>query len=123
MGHRTVASGTALTVLVAVSVASCADDPPPPMGRNLGWSAFDRRVQERFPIGANEQELLAELRKERFRLEVGTTSLHYPAPGQFKSSATYTAVTMFCKTSWTILWSTDNGRITAIAGDVFPVCL
>jgi hypothetical protein len=114
-------------LLLTSCLSSCADRTPP-IGRDLGStdarSDFDRRVQDRFPIGSDEQQLLAELGKEGFQVRDGIAmSLHYPPPARFRSAADYSADQFLCKSSWTILWSADNGRITAIAGDFLPICL
>jgi hypothetical protein len=112
-----------LPTLLTVCLGSCAKDPPPPMARDLpagdARAAFSRRVQERFPIGTRQQALLAELQREGFTMKkAGTTR-----DAQFQSSATYTAYPMFCKATWTVSWSAEEGRIAATAGDYQLLCL
>jgi hypothetical protein len=111
-------------VLLSLCVSSCAV-PPPPIGRDLPSTvadarpAFDQRVRERFAAGASEQDLIAELRREGFTL--------IPANGAlppFKSAATYTSHQSFaCSIDWTVLWSAENGKLTAVAGQYHPICL
>ena len=117
-----------LIALLLMSCLSSCSEAPPPIGRDLGSanarSVFDRRVQEQFPVGSDAQALQAELRKEGFKVRDGVAvSLHYPPPARFQSAADYAAKQFACDSSWTILWSAENGKITAIAGDFFPVCL
>lgn len=111
-----------LAVVVTLVVSSCGS--PPPIGRDLPSAfadarpVFDQRVKERFPVGASEQQLVTELRKEGFNLDpknVGRT--------EFKSAAAYEARGWPCTLYWTILWNAESGSITAIKGKYDPTCL
>jgi hypothetical protein len=115
-----------LALILTSCLSSCADHAPP-IGRHLGsadaHTDFDRRVQARFAIGTSEEELLAELQKEGFKISGGNAnSMHYPSPTQFRSAAEYSADQFPCSQGWTILWSADHGKVTAIAGDFIAIC-
>ena len=110
-----------LAVAVTLVVSSCGS---PPIGRDLPWAfadaqpVFDQRVKERFPVGASEQQLVTELRKEGFNLDpknVGRT--------EFKSAAAYELRGLPCTLYWTILWNAESGGITAIKGKYDSACL
>jgi hypothetical protein len=112
-----------LAVVVAFSVSSC--DAVPPIARDLPSTladlqpAFDQRVKERFPVGASEQEIVAELRDEGFTpLDPKKWKL-----GTFASVAAYEARRFPCVFDWTIYWSAENGKIAAIKGGFFSGCL
>jgi hypothetical protein len=110
-------------VLATVCVTACANAPPP-IGRNLpsafaaAQPVFNQRVKERFHVGSDEQTLLAELRREGF-----TLSPKNVAPPPSKSEAVYTVHQVACRLDWRILWSANDGKITAISGRYGAACL
>jgi len=112
-----------LAALTGLCASACADSPPP-IGRGLPAAfadarpVFDKRVKERFPIGSEEEKLLAELHREAFTIaEAGNPSSRY------RFSATYEAHQLVCNLSWTISWNAERSRITDIAGDYGATCL
>jgi len=113
----------ALVASLAVCLSSCVESPPP-IGRDLPTAyadarpTFNRRVSERFPLGTSEQELLTELGKEGF-----TRNPARLVPAHFQASATYKARRFPCDMFWTINWSRDSGKITAVDGDYGATCL
>ena len=92
-------------------------DPTPPIGRDLpktfapNDTYFDRRIKQRFPIGSDEENLLAELRSERFT----TKETHDPS-SRYRLSALYESHDLACKESWTIQWIAEQGKIKDIEG-------
>jgi hypothetical protein len=112
-----------LLALTVFGVAACAE-PPPRIGRDLPSAfaearpAFDKRVKEHFPIGSNEDSLLSELRQESFKIDSTNVS-----PDQHSAAATFTAHQIVCKSMWVIRWTSDRGKIAAIAGDYGASCL
>jgi hypothetical protein len=112
-----------VAVLTTFCVAACANAPPP-IARNLpsvfaaAQPVFNQRVKERFPVGSHEQTLLAELRREGF-----TLSPKNVAPTPSKSEAVYTVHRVACRRDWRILWSANDGKITAISGRYGAACL
>jgi hypothetical protein len=107
-------------VLVASFLTACAAWPPP-IARNLPAgdrsTSFDKRVKERFPVGSDEEKMLAELRHEAFTIARITTD----SP-RYQFAATYEAHDLRCKLHWTVYWSTESAKITSIAGDYSSIC-
>ena len=95
---------------------------PPLIARNLPPGAdrtqsFDKRVKERFPVGSDEEKMLAELRHEGFTISETPTE-----PTRYRFAATYEARDLVCRIFWTVHWSSENTRITDIAADYASIC-
>jgi hypothetical protein len=112
-----------LAALTAVSLSACANSPPP-IGRGLPSAfadarpVFDKRVRERFPVGTDAGQLLAELHREAFTI----TETSNPQ-NRYRFSATYEAHQLVCNLSWTISWNAEKSMITDIAGGYGATCL
>jgi hypothetical protein len=112
-----------ILVPMTPGVSGCAVSQPQ-IGRNLPSAfddanrAFDARVDERFPIGSSEDTLVAELKREGFKVSENTTEA-----ATFKFFALYDAPGLPCRLFWKVLWTSDDGKITAIAGRYSGVCL
>jgi hypothetical protein len=106
-----------LAAFTSVCICGCTE-PPPPIARDLppGTSpdtAFDQRVKSQFPVGSDESNLVAELRRESFK--VTYSSSH--------SSATRDIEGLPCRRIWTISWSAQTGKITDVTGNFREICL
>jgi len=112
-----------LAALTALGLSACAASPPP-IGRELpavfadARPVFDKRVKERFPVGSDEGNLLAELRREAFTVREASDPLKH-----FRYSATYEAHQLACNVSWTIWWNAEKSKIIDIVGDYGATCL
>lgn len=111
-----------LLIVAALCVTSCVDGPPE-IGNRLPQNfaqarpVFDERVKARFPVGSEETRLVAELRRQHFKIQP-------PGVGpRYASSARYDASQIVCRVSWIISWSAEQGRVKEIAGDYAEVCL
>jgi len=81
-------------------------------------SDFDKRLHEQFPVGSNESQLTAELKREKFLFrDGGDTGTAY------RFAAIYDRHDFPCREVWTVLWSAESGRITAIAGGTAVTCV
>ena len=84
----------------------------PELGKGLpaayreGEKQFDRRVKTRFPIGSSENELIAQVVNEGFRLDRNGGPIR---------SATLTRG-LIAKTLWSVRWRSNNGRIDEVWG-------
>ena len=115
------------TIILALAFAgllSACADPMPKLAdglpRSFGpISDFDKRLHEQFPVGSNESQLTAELKREKFLFrDGGDTGTAY------RFAAIYDRHDFPCREVWTVLWSAESGRITAIAGrDSGDLCL
>ena len=112
-----------LAVLWVLLLPACSASTPP-LGRGLPKTFapmapdFDKRIKQRFPAGSDEEQLLAELRSERFKIrEIDDPSSRY------RHSALYEHPGVACKESWTIQWTDDHAKITSIEGRYRQVCL
>src|SRR5580692_10670773 len=97
-------------VFCAYGLSACST-PVPSLGRGLPRTFvptpdFDRRINERFPVGSEENKLLAELHSERFAI---IASQDGSKPYRF--SALYVAQNIPCRESWRIQWNAEQGRI------------
>jgi hypothetical protein len=116
--HAKVAAFIFLSLLLAGCVR-----PPPPMGRDLPANfnaanpAFDQRIKVDYPVGSSASTLRDELRKEGF------TVITYDFTAGFQYSAQFSRSDLACKTLWTVFWSTDGDKITAIKGEYGATCL
>jgi hypothetical protein len=104
-----------LAVFWALLLSACAN-PTPLIGRGLPKTFgptpdFDRRIKQRFFIGSDERNLLAELRTERFTIR----ETHDPS-SRYRFSAVYESHELVCRESWTIQWTAGQGRIVDIEG-------
>lgn len=112
-----------LAIVFAVLTSACAD-PMPKLADGLPrsfvpTSNFDERLKELFPVGSNETQLTAELQRERFVLRYGGD----PAK-VYQFASIYDRHDFPCRETWTVLWSAELGRVTAIAGrDSGDLCL
>ena len=84
---------------------------------------FGQRVRERFPPGSSEAALVAELRREHFKI----APITWPAwsnPKGFTMQARYNGTYyLACEIDWTIEWRADAGRISVIDAGYGDVCL
>jgi hypothetical protein len=80
--------------------------------------AFNARVQSRFPVGSSEADILAELRREQFKI-----SAYDEAVSRYQFSAVRDLPGVACKLFWTIQWNADAGKIAEIAGTYSGSCL
>ena len=107
--------GMMIAVFCAFVVSACSSAAPS-LGRGLPRTFvptpdFDKRIKERFPVGSEESQLLAELHGERF----ATTENQDPSR-PYRFSALYVAQSLACRESWRIRWNAEKGRIVGIEG-------
>lgn len=107
----------------AVLTSACADPMPKladGLPRSFGpTSNFDTRLKEQFPVGSSEPQLMEELRREKFVLRDGGDP-----EKKYQFASIYDRHALPCREVWTVLWSAELGRITAIAGrDSGDLCL
>jgi hypothetical protein len=120
-----------LRILVASSVAIaagtlCLDacSATPPLASDLpaniaeAGREFDHRIQQRFPIGSSEADLIRELSRQGF------------APSVHRGDSPATHVYSFdkgsfpCDLVWNIIWKADGaGSVTTINGVHYASCL
>lgn len=112
-----------LAVVIGIGLSACQGTRPA-IAKNLPggtWhdvsSAFNARVQSRFPIGSSEADMLAELRREKFMISTDKSDSRY----QF--SALRDLPGFPCRLSWTIQWGSDAGKISEIHGAHGGSCL
>ena len=86
----------------------------PPLILDLGDSrapgaqdVFLARLAQKFPVGAKEDALIAELRTEGFRIDAGAHSAAFDRSAKLDDK---------CRRGATIQWSADNGAITSLTG-------
>lgn len=113
-----------LAVMIGIFLSACQGSPPL-IAKNLPggtWadvsSAFNARVQLRFPVGSSEAVMLAELKREHFNTETRDTSA-----SRFQFSALRDLPGLVCRRFWTIRWNSDAGKIADIEGGYSGVCL
>jgi hypothetical protein len=112
-----------LTSALSVLISACAD-PMPKLADGLPRSFgptldFDRRLNEQFSVGSNAAQLTAELQRERFLVRDGGDPEKV-----YQFAAIYDRHDFPCREVWTVLWSAELGKITAIAGrDSGDLCL
>jgi hypothetical protein len=105
----------------ALLLLSACDEDPPSIGSGLPTTfsdarpVFDHRVQERFPVGSEEDVLRAELVRENFTISFAGLSQQLVA----RRGAEHFP----CRLSWTIVWTADAGKVTSIKGDYGATCL
>jgi hypothetical protein len=110
-------------VLLILLASGCAVRIPE-IGRDLPADfvdanhAFGARVQGRFPIGSSEVALIDELKHEGFTISDSNVQ-----PETYKSIALYDRPGLPCRLTWRILWSSEDAKISAIAGFYGGVCL
>ena len=108
-----------IAVIVLVNIFFC---PPwikvPEIGRNLpaNFSAakiiFQKRVESLFPIGSREKDIIEELEKQGFKVNLQTKSALYKKP------------CLVCEKIWKIYWETDrNKNILSISAIPNAICL
>jgi hypothetical protein len=112
-----------LALAFAGLISACADPMPKladGLPRSFGpTSDFDKRLKEQFPVGSNESQLTAELKRENFLFRDGGD-----AEKVYKFAAIYDRHDFPCREVWTVLWNAERGKITAIAGrDSGDLCL
>ena len=112
-----------LLAVVGALVLSACSKQPPDIGRDLpitfGYTpAFTQRLNQRFPVGSEEQQLVTELRNERFTIKPS-----YDPSSHYQFSALYEVSDIVCRDEWTIQWAADQGKITAITGLNRRICL
>lgn len=113
-----------LAVTIVVGLSACQGSPPL-LAKNIPggtWgdvsSAFNARVQSRFPPGSSEADMEAELKREHFESEARDTS-----DSPFRFSALRDLPGLVCRRFWTIEWNSDAGKIAEIKGSYGGVCL
>jgi hypothetical protein len=80
--------------------------------------AFVHRLRTRFPVGSSEAELVAELRKEGFRLRTEAR-----APQREVSYDRAAGLGEVCRRGGTVRWSADEaGKLTDISGGFYVYC-
>jgi hypothetical protein len=80
---------------------------------------FDHYIQERFPVGSSEIQLIQELQNEEFTVDI-------PSQDGQQRSAKYTSGSkiLFCQIHAFVLWSADRrGQITKIKGIRQTLCV
>jgi hypothetical protein len=77
-----------------------------------------REVKARFPIVHLQVGLLTELKYQGFTISPDTTDT-----ATFRFSALYDAPGFPCRLFWRVRWSSDDAKITAIAGSYSGVCV
>jgi hypothetical protein len=106
----------ALIAIAVVAMSGCSS-PPPDLARGASSNyAFKAAVQRRFPVGSDESVLIAELRRERLSIEPETSKRDHFIAG-------FEAPGVPCKGTWTILWSTDQRKISDIEARYGEICL
>ena len=112
----------ALAGLATISLTACFSRPPPiarglpTMMRDIG-PAFAERVSARFPVGSSSREMVAELRRQHFKMRPTD-------PGSpYESVATAENFNGACNLRWTIYWAGKAEQITAIEGGFIANCL
>jgi hypothetical protein len=82
-------------------------------------AAFDQRVKTRFPLGSPESNLLAELKREHFKISpVDDRS------GRFSHDAIRGGnMGPTCNLQWEILWRSADAKIAEIAATYYATCL
>jgi len=98
----------------------------PPLAEGLPRSAsgydggpFAARLKLRFPVGSEEEKLVAELRAEKFEIPK-----YYDPSGRYQHYAQYRiGVGLVCNDVWSVWWSAQQGRLTEIHGNVERPCL
>ncbi len=109
--------------VVLVGLSGCANAPPigTRLPRNFAQAnaAFDQRVKTRFPVGSPEGNLLAELKREHFKI-----SPAYDRSGRFSNDAKRGGnMGPTCNLQWEILWSSADAKIAEIAATYYATCL
>ena len=105
----------ATAVFLALLLCACRA-PVPPIAQGLPRSfgptpEFNARIKQRFPIGAAESPLIAELRAEHFDIaEIHDSGTLY------KYKATNDVQDFPCRETWTVIWVAENGKLTGIEG-------
>lgn len=116
-----------LACAAALLLASCLPVIPPPIGRGLppefakANPIFDEHVKARFPVGSSEAAMIAELRRERFK--IGPLNPARPVKDKFEFGAKRTAtITFGCNVEWIIYWAAKGDMITDIQGGYGDSC-
>jgi hypothetical protein len=113
--HIGMPQGIAASVCAALVLCACAN-PAPPIAQGLPKSfgptpEFDTRIKERFAVGSDEGQMIAELHAEKFTIE----EIH-DLSSQYRRSAHYESAEFPCKETWTVRWIAEQGRISGIEG-------
>lgn len=103
--------------LLAVFLAACSNEPPPPIAADLDLNVsnserWPARLSERFPPGTAENDLVAALRAQGFEIDAAkkTARLEWWDGARGHSlDATWRTI--------------ETGRIAAIDGSHWPACL
>jgi hypothetical protein len=111
-----------LLAFAASTLCACASRPPAlGLGLRVGIDdnpGFAQRVRLRFPVGSDEQLLLAELRREKFRI----AAVDDPStPHRFLAG--YEVGQLVCRDRWVVSWRAEEGRIEDITGSSRETCL
>lgn len=108
-----------ILLIITAALCICGCTHTPPIGRELPRGPerhgvyFDQRVKSRFPVGSDESNLVAELRRERFNVISSPT----------RSSAKRDIGGIPCRRIWSISWTAEAGKITDVTGDYGETCL
>lgn len=111
----------------ALLLAGCLPIIPPPIGRGLppefakANPIFDQHVQARFTVGSSETAMIAELRREHFK--IGPLNPARPVKDEFEFGAMRTAtITFGCNVEWYVSWAAKGDVITNILGSYGDSC-
>ena len=107
-----------LAICAVLSGCGPSRDPLPEIAQALpsnvvqASEAFDARVQEQFPIGTEEFELVQALVSDGFELREGDDRV-----------AVFSVSTLVCLETWRIRWEAQRGSITEVGGHYGLTCL
>jgi hypothetical protein len=118
-----------LAVVIGCCLSGCLNAPSspqaPPIGRDLpggAWAdvsrAFNARVQARFPVGSSEQDMVSELRREKFKVGV-----HDQPAARYRFSAGADLLGFPCRVNWTIEWNSAAGKVVELIGSYGGSCV
>ena len=106
-----------LAILLTPVLSACTTSPPK-LAEGLPGNVtarhdaqWDQRLRERFPVGSEESLLLAELRRQHFKVDPARGNASYPQPN------------LPCRQDWWVNWKAEGGLITEIAGEHNGACL
>lgn len=95
----------------------------PPIGQGIPKTfapnspEFDKRVKDRFPVGSDERNLIAELESEKFTIETNSDESNL-----YRHSAKFNSHDVACGESWVIEWNANGGKISDVGGRYRQSC-
>ena len=117
---------SAVLILGFLAMTGCASGPSLLKGTwgktdDASGRAFDEQVRARFPVGSPEDDLLAELKREHFKVEpVGADPR---APRNRWAHRERVLMPLVCGQDWGVFWQAEGGRITQVSGSTYATCL